>query len=132
MSFTDKQRFQLLRESILWVTTVKPNGQPQTLPVWFIVDGDDLIIWSMEGARSRNLETNPKVSAHVADDGRGSRILSIEGTASIEPALGLASDNPDYVDRYQGFIDEYEWTWDFYNSKYDIPVRIRPTKVRSS
>jgi PPOX class probable F420-dependent enzyme len=131
VSFTDKQRFELLRESILWVTTVKPNGQPQTLPVWFIVDGDDLIIWSMKGARSRNLETNPLVSAHISDDGRGSRVLSIEGTASIEPELGLPGDNSSYVDRYQGLIDEYEMTWDTYNSQYNIPVRIRPTKVRS-
>ncbi|HEY7584394.1 MAG TPA: pyridoxamine 5'-phosphate oxidase family protein [Acidimicrobiia bacterium] len=124
-------RGRLDQELILWLTTVRPNGQPQTLPVWFVIDGSDLLVWSQEGARTKNLAGNSLVSAHVNDNGTGGNILSIEGAAVIEPALGLASQHPEYVKRYQRRMDKSRWSWDWFDSVYNVPIRISPRKVRT-
>ena len=124
-------RGRLDQELILWLTTVRPNGQPQTLPVWFVVDGNDLLIWSIEGVRTKNLARNPLVSAHVSDNGTGGNILSIEGEAAIEAHRGPASRHPGYVNRYQRRMDRSRWTWDWFDTVYKVPIRITPRKVRT-
>jgi PPOX class probable F420-dependent enzyme len=124
-------RGRLDQELILWLTTVRPNGQPQTLPVWFVIDGPDLLVWSQEGARTKNLAGNPLVSAHVNDNGTGGNILSIEGEAAIEPGLGLPSQHAPYVKRYQRRMDKSRWSWDWFDSVYKVPIRISPRKVRT-
>ena len=124
-------RGRLDQELILWLTTVRPNGQPQTLPVWFVIDGPDLLVWSQEGARTKNLAGNSLVSAHVNDNGTGGNILSIEGEAVIEPGLGLPSQHPPYVKRYQRRMDKSRWSWDWFDSVYKVPIRISPRKVRT-
>lgn len=124
-------RGRLEQELILWFTTVRPNGQPQTLPVWFVVDGDELLVWSKQGARTKNLAANPLVSAHLSDNGTGGNILSIEGSAVIETGLGRASQNPGYVKRYQKRMDKSRWSWDWFDSVYKVPIRITPEKIRT-
>jgi PPOX class probable F420-dependent enzyme len=122
---------RLDQELILWLTTVRPNGQPQTLPVWFVVDGNDLLVWSIEGTRIKNLTGNPLVSAHVSDNGTGGNILSIEGEAAIEANRGPASQHPGYVKRYQRRMDRSRWGWDWFDTVYKVPIRIIPRKVRT-
>jgi PPOX class probable F420-dependent enzyme len=122
---------RLDQELILWLTTVRPNGQPQTLPVWFVVDGNDLLVWSIEGTRIKNLTGNPLVSAHVSDNGTGGNILSIEGEAAIEANRGPASQHPGYVKRYQRRMDRSRWSWDWFDTVYKVPIRIIPRKVRT-
>ena len=127
---TPDQQTRLDRESILWLTTVRPNGQPQTLPVWYVLDGSEILVWSFDGVRVKNLATNSKVSAHVNNDGRGGNILTIEGTAVIDRKRGLASEHAKYVDRYQSFLSSYDWTWDWFCGKYSVPIVITPSKAR--
>ncbi|MGH9893556.1 MAG: pyridoxamine 5'-phosphate oxidase family protein [bacterium] len=124
-------RARLEQELILWLTTVRPNGQPQTLPVWFVVDGNDLLVWSKEGARTKNLAGNSLVSAHVSDNGTGGNILTIEGEAVIETNLGPPSQHPGYVKRYQRRMDKSRWTWEWFESVYKVPIRISLRKVRT-
>jgi PPOX class probable F420-dependent enzyme len=116
---------------ILWLTTVRPNGQPQTLPVWFVIDGQDLLVWSQEGYRTKNLASNNRVSAHVNDNGTGGNILSMEGKAVIEPGLGPCSAHPGYVRRYQVRMDRSRWTWEWFDTIYKVPIRITPEKIRT-
>ena len=123
-------RDRLDQEFILWVTTVRPNGQPQTLPVWYVRHDDDLLLWSKDGLRVKNLATNRLVSAHVNDKGGGD-ILSVEGVAEIVSEGGPASADDEYVRRYQPRMDRARWTWEWFDSVYKVPVRITPRKVRS-
>jgi PPOX class probable F420-dependent enzyme len=50
-------------ELIVWLTTVRPSGQPDTVPVWFLWDGTTVLIYSRPGqAKLRNIAHNPRVS----------------------------------------------------------------------
>ncbi|CAN5293140.1 hypothetical protein BH18ACT5_BH18ACT5_01300 [soil metagenome] len=125
-------RARLDKELILWITTVRADGQPQSHPVWFTVDGDHLLMWSKEGDRTRNLRDNNRVAVHVSDNGRGGDVLTIEGIAHIEPGLGPGSQHPEFVRRYQPLVDSSKNDWAWFDSTYKIPVRITPQKIRGS
>ena len=36
---------RLHEEEIAWLTTVRPDGQPQSVPVWFLCNGETFLIW---------------------------------------------------------------------------------------
>jgi len=45
------------------LTTLMPDGQPQTTPIWCDLDGDDLLINSMKQFRKyKNMRLNPRVT----------------------------------------------------------------------
>lgn len=126
----EKVASRLDENRIIWMTTVRPDGQPQSAPVWYVWNGDEVRIWSLDGIRVANLAKNRKVNLHLNSDERGNDIVIIEGEAVVDSSIGPASADRRYVERYQSFIDEYGWTWGWFDNKYSVPVRISPTKVR--
>lgn len=54
----------LLEEAVnVVLTTVMPDGQPQTTPVWCNLDGNAVLINTMRQFRkAKNIQVNPKVS----------------------------------------------------------------------
>ena len=121
---------RLATERIAWLTSVTPDGQPQTMPIWFLWDDGEILIYSRRIARrNRNLRANPKVAFHLPDDGKGDDIISIEGEARFEPEAPPSKDNPAYVAKYQTFLDEYGWSPEYLSQEYPHAVRIRPTAL---
>src|SRR5207248_1463964 len=54
-----------LRSNLMaWLTTVRPDGQPVSVPVWFLVRGDGtILVYSQPGQHKlRNISKNPRVS----------------------------------------------------------------------
>src|SRR5437016_3874892 len=95
---------RLRREVVIWLTTVRPDGQPQSSPVWFLWDGRTFLIYSLPTSQKLpNIRGNPRVSLHLNDD-QGSDVVSIEGLASIggdePPLLGV----PEYIEKYRDLI----------------------------
>jgi PPOX class probable F420-dependent enzyme len=117
-------------ESVAWLTTAGAHGQPQSSPVWFVWDGASL--WLRSQARAgkvRNIEANPRVALHLADDGHGGDIVTIEGTASFEdpPEDLLAT----YVSKYDEAIrNELKTTPEQLAVDYPTTIRITPTRAR--
>ena len=111
-----------------WLTTVSPEGQPQSMPVWFIWDGSEILIYGDHRARrNRNLEANPKVSFHLPDDGNGQDIVTIEGAVRVDPDLPAPGDNPAYMAKYGKWIDGMGGPAKF-GQTYSMPIRITPTR----
>ncbi len=56
-------------EQLVWITTVRVDGQPQASPVGFMWDGTRFLTLSQPGAvKVTNLRHNPEVALHL--DGR--------------------------------------------------------------
>jgi PPOX class probable F420-dependent enzyme len=119
-------------DRIAWLTTVTPGGAPLPSPVWFWWDGADTVyVFSLpDTARTRNIETNHKVSLNFAGDGAGGDIVILSGIASLEPDDAGAHKLPGYVHKYQWGFDRLRLTPEQFASRYSMPVRIRLTKVR--
>ena len=111
-----------------WLTTVSPEGQPQSMPVWFTWDGTEILVYGDHRARrNRNLEANPKVSFHLPDNGQGQDIVSIEGTVQVDPDFPAPGDNPAYMAKYGEWIDGMGGPAKF-GQIYSMPIRITPTR----
>jgi len=122
---------RLARERIAWFTSVTPQGQPQTLPVWFLWDDGEVLVYSFRRAvRNRNVADNPRVSFHLADDGQGDDLVILEGEARIDRSTPAARDNPAYLAKHAEWLAEYGWTPESFSEEYPVPIRLRPTKVR--
>lgn len=118
-------------ESIGWMTTVAPSGTPQTSPVWFLFDGETILVYSLAGtARTANIAANPRVSFHLDGDGLGGAVVVIEADAAIDDGAPKCYDLPAYMDKYRKFMDNYGWTPEYFSEKYPVPIRITPTRVR--
>lgn len=124
---------RLRDEVILWLTTATPAGQPQTSPVWFLLDGDELLVYSLlNSPRVRNLRANPRVAANLDGDGRGGGVVSLEGEARIVTERTEVADVPPaYVAKYRDLLAENGWTMATMLQDYPVTLRIRVTRVRA-
>ncbi len=123
---------RLAGEGIAWLTTAGADGQPQSSPVWFIWDGASLWLRSQaQAGKVRNIKANPRVAFHLADDGHGGNIITMEGAASLEaePAEELLEV---YFAKYgEAIRTALQTTPEQLAADYPITIRITPTRVRA-
>jgi PPOX class probable F420-dependent enzyme len=122
---------RLAGEQIGWLTTVNPSGQPQSSPVWFVWDGESLWLRSQPHAgKVRNVGANPGVAFHLADDGHGGSIVTIEGRASLDGDPGEVMDA--YLAKYdQAIRGALQTTPEQLAADYSTMIRITPTRARA-
>jgi PPOX class probable F420-dependent enzyme len=120
------------REPIVWLTTVRPDGQPQSVPVWFVWEDGSFLLYSQPGKpKLRNIEDNPRVSLHLRGTDTGDDIVTIEATAAPDPEAPAADRVDHYIRKYSGQIDHYGWTPASFAEDYSEPIRLTPTTVRT-
>ena len=85
-------------ELVAWMTTVDPAGQPQTSPVWFLVQGESIVVYSLaQTPRTRNIAANPRVSLNLNSTREGGEVVVIEGLAEVIEGGPPAAEDLDYV-----------------------------------
>lgn len=69
------------------LTTIDPSGRPQVNPVWFIWDGEHVLLSvKPETGKYRNMRGTPNVAMSFLDLARPERYLAIRGAvAGFEP-----------------------------------------------
>jgi PPOX class probable F420-dependent enzyme len=123
---------RLASEGVGWLTTVRVDGQPQSSPVWFIWDGASLWLRSQaQAGKVRNITANPRVAFHLADDGHGGNIITIEGTATLE-----TEPPPELLEAYVAKYDEairtaLQMTPEQLAADYPTTIRITPIRTRA-
>ena len=71
------------RPIVCILTTINPDGQPHTVPVWCDYDGERVRVNAPAATRkARNLQRNPKLSALILDPQNSYHWLEIEGYAA--------------------------------------------------
>jgi PPOX class probable F420-dependent enzyme len=124
---------RLDEDRIAWLSTVTPEGQPQTFPIWFLWEDGEILIYSDQRARrNENIARNPRVSFHLADDGSGGDLVVIEGEAWIASDSPPLTDHPAYLAKYGAWIDEQLGGPAAMAARYNVPIRIRPTRSRAT
>jgi PPOX class probable F420-dependent enzyme len=131
---TDEGRLaeQHLRDDVVaWLTTVAPDGRPQSSVISFLWDGQTILFYSKPDApKVRNLAANPRVSFHLNCDAYGEHVVSIEGRAVVDEATSPSDVNPEYRAKYleplaHWGMDEAETARTF-----SLPIRIIPERFR--
>ena len=122
---------RLETELVAWMTTINPDGQPQASPIWFLWEGDEILMFSWSRApRNANVADRPLVAFNLEAGVDGEEVVTAECEARIVPDEPPASANPTYLAKYKGMFDKYGWTPDWYANRYSIPIRLRPTRWR--
>ncbi len=114
---------------VVWLTTVRPNGQPQSSPVWFVIDDDEFLIYSLsDTARKPNLEANPRVSLNL-DSNAGADVVTVEGVARIVEGPP-STEHPAYQEKYRDGIRDIGHTPESFAERYSVALRITPKRWR--
>ncbi|MFN8663543.1 MAG: TIGR03667 family PPOX class F420-dependent oxidoreductase [Thermomicrobiales bacterium] len=122
---------RLADEQIAWLATVDGSGTPQPNPVWFIWDGQTVLIYSQpDQAKIRNVERSGRVSLNFNSDFHGGDVAILTGTATIEPTAPAADQNPAYIQKYADGIASINMNPESFASSYSVPIRITPQKLR--
>jgi PPOX class probable F420-dependent enzyme len=120
---------RLRQEPVVWLTTVRADGQPQSSPVWFDWNGSDLLVLSQPSAgKVGNITGQPRVALHLADD-QGGDVVTIEARAELGTELTDA-EAESYLDKYVSRIEAAGQTAESMRASYSVVLRLHPTRVR--
>jgi PPOX class probable F420-dependent enzyme len=122
---------RLETELIGWLTTMNPDGQPQSSPIWFLWLGEEVLIYSAKRApRNSNVADRPRVAFNFNTDADGGDVVTMEGEARVDLTATPPDRNESYLAKYGGTLDEYEWTPEWFAAEYPLPIIVRPTRWR--
>lgn len=121
---------RLQEERAGWLTTVASDGTPQSSPIWFIWDEDDLYLYSRRSPRVSNIRQNPRVSFNLDGNRLGGKVVVFEGTAIIDEQAPSVDENEQYLDKYGPVMEEREWSPEWFAENYPVFIRIQPTRFR--
>ncbi|HET6285196.1 MAG TPA: PPOX class F420-dependent oxidoreductase [Amycolatopsis sp.] len=113
--------------------TVRPDGRPHAVPVWFAPDGDDILVnLGADTVKGRALKENPRVSIVVDDPAPPYSFVSVEGVAEIvtDPE-GVREGSALIAQRYLGEAGQeaIEGWLTYATSPGKVIVRVRPENI---
>lgn len=118
-------------EEVIWLVTVRTDGQPQASPVWAILDGDTFLIYSQpEVGKLANIAANPRVVLHLDGGVHDHTTAIFEGEAAVSDDPP-ADQVPAFVEKYAEGIERLGWTPGEFATDYSVPIRVFPHKLRA-
>lgn len=124
-------RERLNRERIIWLTTVNKDGEPQSSPVWFHADGDQVLIFSQPNApKVRNISRNPVVSLNLNSSDDGGNVAVLTGTAKILEDGPRVHEVDAYVTKYDEGFRQLGSTPEEMGAEYSAAIRVHVSRVR--
>ena len=114
------------------LATVRADGRPHLVPVWFVIDGDDLVFMTFAtSVKMKNIQRDPHVDICVDDDVPPFSFVSFEGVATLSEDL---ADLRHWATRSGGkYMGEDQA--DAFGERNGVPgevvVRVSPTNVFS-
>jgi len=121
---------RLREEEVGWLVTVDPEGTPQPSPIWFLWDGETVLIYSQPNApKLRNIATNPRVALHFNDEG-GGNVVVLTGTARHDETAPRVDAVPAYVEKYRAGIARIGLEPASMAAAYSAAIRMTPEQLR--
>ena len=119
----------LRTDPVVWLSTIRPDGRPHVVPVWFLWDGSAIHFYSKPGAQKvRNLRHNPSAMLAVGEPDEEFDVELIEGAADVleEPTASIMPG--EHLQKYAALMAKAGLTRETYVQTYSQPVLIRPTR----
>lgn len=81
---TDDQKALFGAPHFAVIATINPDGQPQLSPVWCKLDGEDVLVSTVEGRRKHlNIERDDRVTVLVQPAEAPYKYVEVRGTAAM-------------------------------------------------
>jgi PPOX class probable F420-dependent enzyme len=121
---------RLRGEPTIWFGSVRPDGRPHLVPVWFLWDGMSLLVFCEPHAQKiHNIQANPHVTLALEAAKDGADIVILEGTAGLIPLEDATAQLPAYAAKYNALITAFDRNFDAMLAQYCQPIRVMPTRV---
>jgi len=132
MTDTERRKFLLEGTKTGKLATVRKDGSPHVVPVWYTLDGDSLVFTTgAETVKGKNLKRDPRVCLAVDDQAPPYSFVMIEGTAGLsEDPEELYHWAARIAARYMGEA-EAEAYGKRNSGEGEVLVRITPSKIRA-
>ena len=116
-----------------WLTTVSPTGNPDLVPVWFLLrDDDSVLVYSQPSkTKLRNIDANPNVALGLDVTDIGRDVIRIEGTAVRATDHPPADRVPEYVAKYVERIGAIFGTPERFAEAFSEAIVITPRKFHA-
>jgi PPOX class probable F420-dependent enzyme len=123
---------RLRNNLIIWLGTVRPDGRPHLVPVWYLwnPDTDTILIFSKPDQKIRNLQQNPNVTLGLDDTDTGEFVITMDGTATLLPREEVNTTLPAYAQKYATKLSGMGWTPESMSESYTEPIFIKTTRYR--
>ena len=127
---TPRIRERLECEPVVWLSSVRPDGAPHLLPLWFTFDGEAITIYSKPDAQKvRNIRRDPRVMVAVGAARSDFDVTLLEGRAEVVE-LGHASlAQVVGLERYREPMRLLGIDVEEFLATYSQPIRILPQRV---
>jgi PPOX class probable F420-dependent enzyme len=129
--FGKRVQERLRDDIVIWLTTVGADGTPQPNPVWFLAEGDTVLVYNRDDAhRLKHVRRNPRVTLNFDGDGEGGDIIVLSGNAEVVQGYPLASDLPAYMDKYEELARRISGDPTAFAEEYSVALMVRIDRVR--
>jgi PPOX class probable F420-dependent enzyme len=121
---------RLLRsEPVVWMSTVRPDGVPHLIPIWFSWDGEAILIASKPGAQKvRNLRSNPVVMLALGKPHEDFDVGLLEGRAELLDVPAADVLPPTHLTKYRAAMASIGLAPDEFLATYTQVIRVVPTR----
>jgi len=111
------------------LTTLDPDGSPQSSAMWIMREGDRIVFNTAEGRRKwRNMQADPRVAVSISDPDEPYLNFSIQGrVVEMRTSDGIAIIDA-LARKYVG-TDTYEW---LRPGMVRVTVIVEPTRIASN
>jgi PPOX class probable F420-dependent enzyme len=120
---------RLRTDPIIWLTTVRADGRPHTVAVWFLWDGEKFLIFSEPNKQKlRNLQHNSHVTLALDDTHGGGDVIVIDGEAELITDPDVNATLAGFAQKYDAFFKRMGSSAAEMAKSYSQGIRITPTK----
>ncbi len=123
---------RLREEEYAYLTTVRPDGRPHTVPVCFLWEDDNsILVFSQPNTvKCRNLQHNPYVSLALDSFRPDIFPIVVEGAAALVDESGVDLMMPAYVAKYTPLAERTGMSLEHLAQEFTQAIRITPAKIR--
>jgi PPOX class probable F420-dependent enzyme len=124
-----RMRRFLEQEPVIWLSTVRPNGAPHVVPIWFWWDGRAILAFSKPDAQKvRNLRARPSVMLALGNAEDDFDVGLIEGHADLLDAPASELLPAAHIAKYARQLEAIGLTPVDYAATYSQVIRIVPDR----
>ncbi len=121
---------RLRTDELAWLTTVRSDGRPHSVPLWFLWENSAILIFSKQSTQKiRNLRHNHFITFALADIKNGHDVVILEGTAELLQRGQTNEALQAYGEKYREGLQRIGVPVEAFTTLYSQPIRITPARL---
>ncbi|HSL75977.1 MAG TPA: pyridoxamine 5'-phosphate oxidase family protein [Candidatus Limnocylindrales bacterium] len=122
-------RAALEHSDVVWLGSVRSDGRPHLVPVWFVWDGSSFVVFSKPHAQKvANIRADPRVTVAIGQPDERFDVELVEGIGQLEPARADVAASDAFAAKYRRLAATAGVTIDQFASIYSQAIRIHPLR----